>query len=124
MNPRIAITLFLIMLFALGANAQDSDEFFSLEVLTPSATIQACQTQDFIIEVGNFGSFIETYELSIDSFLDGATFSENPITLTPQETRQVTISVTPDCNVYGLHNIVFTLENVALGSLYEDFFCA
>jgi len=116
---KTGIAVILLLALSLSAFAQ-TEEYLTFEVLTPTEVISACEEAEFDIELGNFGDFIERYTLSVNTFEDRTFFSDNPVEIIPGNTKKITVSVRPPCNIYGRHPITLRVTNDNLGTVYQD----
>jgi hypothetical protein len=65
-----------------------------------------CTPAVFTFALQNAGTFVETYDLFIESELaEYITLSEHPILLSPGQTKQISLFVNSPCDLFGVYDI-------------------
>ncbi|MBS3115214.1 hypothetical protein J4482_01150 [Candidatus Woesearchaeota archaeon] len=85
----------------------ESCQNIQLSVRNPELTVNPCQPAQFIFDIRNAGSGIETYEFKTEGLNEYSALSTNSLVLNPGEASQVDLFVNAACEIYGEKRIKF-----------------
>ncbi len=81
----------------------DIDKCNNFKLRFRNLTQQGCACTPFVydFEVKNTGTYEETFDFELERFSEYATIGVDPLTLGPNSTKDVSIFITPPCDVSG-----------------------